>query len=179
MSFLCVMGLHLTVGWTPFRPGSGDAEPRRCRRTDGKKWRCSRDAIGDQRYCERHIKRNCPGSRKHVESRKVTPTIAEPSMAVSGGPALHSYAVPWQQQAKSSAANVTDPFSRESNRWNYLILHDLLACLISVSYRICKQVFVKINDICWYVLQISIQDSGINKIFDLSTLPLLIRSGWP
>ncbi|PUZ45185.1 hypothetical protein GQ55_8G201900 [Panicum hallii var. hallii] len=102
--------------WTPFRPGSGDAEPGRCRRTDGKKWRCSRDAVGDQKYCERHIKRNCHRSRKHVESRKATPTIAEPSLAVSGGPSLHSYAVPWQQQVKSSAANVTDPFSRESNR---------------------------------------------------------------
>ncbi|CAN6372372.1 unnamed protein product [Urochloa humidicola] len=105
-----------SLGWTPFRPTSGDAEPRRCRRTDGKKWRCSRDAIDDQKYCERHLKRNCHRSRKHVESRKATTTIAEPSMAVSGGPSLHSYAVPWQQQVKSSAANVTDPFSRESNR---------------------------------------------------------------
>ncbi|CAN6363137.1 unnamed protein product [Urochloa humidicola] len=105
-----------SLGWTSFRPGSGDAEPRRCRRTDGKKWRCSRDAIDDQKYCERHIKRNCHRSRKHVESRKATTTVAEPSMAVSGGPSLHSYAVPWQQQVKSSAANVTDPFLRESNR---------------------------------------------------------------
>ncbi|TKW01159.1 hypothetical protein SEVIR_8G160800v4 [Setaria viridis] len=105
-----------SLGWTPFRPGPGDAEPGRCRRTDGKKWRCSRDAVGDQKYCERHIKRNCHRSRKHVESRKATPTIAEPSMAVSGGPSLHSYAVPWQQQVKSSAATMTDSFSRESNR---------------------------------------------------------------
>ncbi|CAL4984127.1 unnamed protein product [Urochloa decumbens] len=105
-----------SLGWTPFRPSSGDAEPGRCRRTDGKKWRCSRDAIDDQKYCERHIKRNCHRSRKHVESRKATTTVAEPSMAVSGGPSLHSYAVPWQQQVKSSASNVTDPFSRESNR---------------------------------------------------------------
>nr|CAB3490019.1 unnamed protein product [Digitaria exilis] len=105
-----------SLGWAQIRPGSGDAEPGRCRRTDGKKWRCSRDAIGDQKYCERHIKRNCHRSRKHVESRKVTPTIAEPSMAVSGGPSVHSYAVPWQQQGKSSAANMTDPFASESNR---------------------------------------------------------------
>jgi len=113
---ILILELHFTVGWTVFPPGSGDVEPGRCRRTDGKKWRCSRDAIGDQKYCERHIKRNCHRSRKHVESRKATPTIAEPSLAVSGGPSLHSYAVPWQQQVKSSAANVTDPFSRESNR---------------------------------------------------------------
>ncbi|KAL9686000.1 hypothetical protein QQ045_023455 [Rhodiola kirilowii] len=34
-----------------------DPEPSRCRRTDGKKWRCSRQAFGDSKYCERHIHR--------------------------------------------------------------------------------------------------------------------------
>lgn len=103
-----------SLGWAPFRSGSADAEPGRCRRTDGKKWRCSRDAVGDQKYCERHIKRGCHRSRKHVEGRKATPTTADPTMAVSGGSLLH--AVAWQQQGKSSAANVTDPFSLGSNR---------------------------------------------------------------
>lgn len=105
-----------SLGWAPFRSGSADAEPGRCRRTDGKKWRCSRDAVGDQKYCERHIKRGCHRSRKHVEGRKATPTTADPTMAVSGGSLLHSHAVAWQQQGKSSAANVTDPFSLGSNR---------------------------------------------------------------
>lgn len=31
-----------------------DPEPWRCKRTDGKKWRCSREASGDSKYCERH-----------------------------------------------------------------------------------------------------------------------------
>jgi hypothetical protein len=30
---------------------------RRCGRTDGKKWRCARDAEPDQRYCQRHLNR--------------------------------------------------------------------------------------------------------------------------
>ncbi|XP_020096695.1 growth-regulating factor 10-like [Ananas comosus] len=34
-----------------------EPEPGRCRRTDGKKWRCSRDVIPDQKYCERHMHR--------------------------------------------------------------------------------------------------------------------------
>ncbi|KAJ3672809.1 hypothetical protein LUZ60_006183 [Juncus effusus] len=50
--------------------GAGDAEPGRCRRTDGKKWRCSRDAVPDQKYCERHINRGRHRSRKHVEPQK-------------------------------------------------------------------------------------------------------------
>ncbi|KAJ6387631.1 hypothetical protein OIU78_017360 [Salix suchowensis] len=44
-----------------------DLEPGRCRRTDGKKWRCSRDVAPDQKYCERHMHRGRPRSRKHVE----------------------------------------------------------------------------------------------------------------
>ena len=45
----------------------GDLEPGRCRRTDGKKWRCSRDVAPDQKYCERHMLRGRPRSRKPVE----------------------------------------------------------------------------------------------------------------
>ena len=108
--------LYFAVGWAPFRPGGADVEPGRCRRTDGKKWRCSRDSVGDQKYCERHINRGRQRSRKHVEGRKVTPTIAEPTMVVSGGVSSHSQAMAWQQQVKSLAANVTDPFPRQSNR---------------------------------------------------------------
>ncbi|KAH6759890.1 hypothetical protein C2S52_009679 [Perilla frutescens var. hirtella] len=58
------------LGWGPFHlgfSGSNDPEPGRCRRTDGKKWRCSRDAVPEQKYCERHINRGRHRSRKPVE----------------------------------------------------------------------------------------------------------------
>ncbi|KAF6143739.1 hypothetical protein GIB67_041243 [Kingdonia uniflora] len=47
-----------------------DPEPGRCRRTDGKKWRCARDVAPDQKYCERHMHRGRPRSRKHVEAQQ-------------------------------------------------------------------------------------------------------------
>ncbi|CAA7037367.1 unnamed protein product [Microthlaspi erraticum] len=47
---------------------ASDLEPWRCKRTDGKKWRCSRNVIPDQKYCERHTHKSRPRSRKHVES---------------------------------------------------------------------------------------------------------------
>lgn len=47
--------------------GSMDPEPGRCRRTDGKKWRCSRDVVAGQKYCERHVHRGRNRSRKPVE----------------------------------------------------------------------------------------------------------------
>ncbi|XP_021717972.1 growth-regulating factor 1-like [Chenopodium quinoa] len=59
-----------SYGWGTFHlgfSGSTDPEPGRCRRTDGKKWRCSKDAVPDQKYCERHINRGRHRSRKPVE----------------------------------------------------------------------------------------------------------------
>ncbi|XWS61516.1 hypothetical protein CRYUN_Cryun07bG0131800 [Craigia yunnanensis] len=50
-----------------FSSNSSDPEPWRCRRTDGKKWRCSRDVVPDQKYCERHSHKSRPRSRKPVE----------------------------------------------------------------------------------------------------------------
>ena len=49
-----------------------DPEPGRCRRTDGKKWRCSKNVIPDQKYCEQHMHRGCRRSRKPVESSQIT-----------------------------------------------------------------------------------------------------------
>jgi hypothetical protein len=59
------------VGWGSFHLGfsNNDPEPGRCRRTDGKKWRCSRDAVADQKYCERHMNRGRHRSRKPVEGQ--------------------------------------------------------------------------------------------------------------
>uniref|UniRef100_A0A151UIM6 Growth-regulating factor n=1 Tax=Cajanus cajan TaxID=3821 RepID=A0A151UIM6_CAJCA len=56
---------------------SSDPEPGRCRRTDGKKWRCSRDVAPNHKYCERHMHRGRPRrprSRKPVEVHTNTPT---------------------------------------------------------------------------------------------------------
>ncbi|XP_028552001.1 growth-regulating factor 10 [Dendrobium catenatum] len=45
-----------------------EPEPGRCRRTDGKKWRCSRDVVPNQKYCERHMHRGRNRSRKTGEA---------------------------------------------------------------------------------------------------------------
>ncbi|KAK9724871.1 hypothetical protein RND81_05G104400 [Saponaria officinalis] len=62
--FMGKYGSGLSVRWSG---NSKDAEPGRCRRTDGKKWRCSRDVAPNSKYCERHMHRGRPRSRKHVE----------------------------------------------------------------------------------------------------------------
>ncbi|OMO70849.1 Growth-regulating factor 5 [Corchorus olitorius] len=89
------------LGWGTFHLGfsnNTDPEPGRCRRTDGKKWRCSRDAVADQKYCERHMNRGRHRSRKPVESQsghsaaatttttttKLMPTVSSSASVVVG-----------------------------------------------------------------------------------------------
>ena len=61
----------VAAGWGCFQMGCGrkveDPEPGRCRRTDGKKWRCSKEACPDSKYCEKHMHRGKRSSRKHVD----------------------------------------------------------------------------------------------------------------
>lgn len=82
-----------SYGWGSFHlgySGSMDPEPGRCRRTDGKKWRCSRDAVPDQKYCERHINRGRHRSRKPVEGH--TGQAASGPTSTKGVPAMSASA---------------------------------------------------------------------------------------
>ncbi|KAF7829153.1 growth-regulating factor 5-like [Senna tora] len=65
---------HPALGYCSYYGKKIDPEPGRCRRTDGKKWRCSRDAHPDSKYCERHMIRRRYRSRKPVESQAAPPT---------------------------------------------------------------------------------------------------------
>jgi len=58
-----------------------DPEPGRCRRTDGKKWRCSKEAYPDSKYCERHMHRGKNRSRKPVEVATQTQSTSPPTVS--------------------------------------------------------------------------------------------------
>ncbi|XP_020104145.1 growth-regulating factor 6-like isoform X2 [Ananas comosus] len=107
-----------TLGWGNFQlgfPGNADPEPGRCRRTDGKKWRCSRDAVADQKYCERHMNRGRHRSRKHVEGRSGHAAARpSPTSSQAASSAVLSTA---EQQAKSLGPSTTaDPCPAPFNR---------------------------------------------------------------
>ncbi|KAE8735315.1 growth-regulating factor 5-like isoform X2 [Hibiscus syriacus] len=77
---------HPHVGWNCFQVGLGrkvDPEPGRCRRTNGKKWRCSKEAYPDSKFCERHMHRGKKRSRKPAEVSTGTSssTRANPSLS--------------------------------------------------------------------------------------------------
>ncbi|XP_009588672.1 growth-regulating factor 4-like isoform X1 [Nicotiana tomentosiformis] len=66
---------HTSLGYCSYYGKKFDPEPGRCRRTDGKKWRCSKDAYPDSKYCERHMNRGRNRSRKHVESQSTSQSL--------------------------------------------------------------------------------------------------------
>lgn len=58
---------HANASWPNCKEAEPVPEAWRCRRTDGKKWRCSRDVLPDQKYCDRHIHR---GSKRLSQARR-------------------------------------------------------------------------------------------------------------
>ncbi|TVU27994.1 hypothetical protein EJB05_19500 [Eragrostis curvula] len=62
---------------------SMEPEPGRCRRTDGKKWRCSREVVPGHKYCERHVHRGRGRSRKPVEAAVASAAAPAPNAAAA------------------------------------------------------------------------------------------------
>ncbi|XP_023771273.1 growth-regulating factor 5 [Lactuca sativa] len=97
------------VGWNCFQMGFGrkiDPEPGRCRRTDGKKWRCSKEAYPDSKYCERHMHRGRNRSRKPVEVNSAPNT--PPALSISTKPMMNYPVSPFlypQIQLSSSSSS--------------------------------------------------------------------------
>ncbi|KAG9440643.1 hypothetical protein H6P81_020808 [Aristolochia fimbriata] len=121
-----------TLGWGSFHlgfSGNTDPEPGRCRRTDGKKWRCSRDAVADQKYCERHMNRGRHRSRKPVEGHtghaasgpaatvpKSLPISSSVPVAGSASGTSNSLAVGHHQQIKSMQTGPDPPSTSHIGR---------------------------------------------------------------
>ncbi|XP_073301771.1 growth-regulating factor 4-like [Primulina huaijiensis] len=74
-----------SLGYCSYYGKKFDPEPGRCRRTDGKKWRCSKDAHPDSKYCERHMHRGRNRSRKHVESQSTSQSLSTAISHISAG----------------------------------------------------------------------------------------------
>ncbi|CAM0147374.1 unnamed protein product [Urochloa decumbens] len=107
-----------SLGWGCFGMGFSrkpdeDPEPGRCRRTDGKKWRCSKEAYPDSKYCEKHMHRGKNRSRKPVEMSLATPapssgnaSSATSATTISSSPAPTYHHRP----AASAAAHDSAPY---------------------------------------------------------------------
>ncbi|KAL5666577.1 hypothetical protein ACJX0J_026685, partial [Zea mays] len=81
------------------KPADEDPEPGRCRRTDGKKWRCSKEAYPDSKYCEKHMHRGKNRSRKPVEMSLATPAPASSATSAAAAATSSSQAPSYHSPA--------------------------------------------------------------------------------
>ncbi|KAL1568799.1 growth-regulating factor 8-like [Salvia divinorum] len=97
-----------------YSTNGSDPEPWRCKRTDGKKWRCSRDVAPDQKYCERHAHKNRPRSRKHVEISPHKPSALPSPRSTSQFPYDQSRCIEWLMRGGNN-----DPPLQQQQQWEY------------------------------------------------------------
>ncbi|CAI9100701.1 OLC1v1037857C1 [Oldenlandia corymbosa var. corymbosa] len=127
------------LGWNCFQMGFGrkiDPEPGRCRRTDGKKWRCSKEAYPDSKYCERHMHRGRNRSRKPVELI-TTPTPFSTSLSTNNTSSSSSStpnlnpptAIPLSSMCSKPTNNNNSAFSPSSPT-----SHHSFSCLTSLAH---------------------------------------------
>ncbi|KAI3982552.1 hypothetical protein MKX01_031291 [Papaver californicum] len=90
---------------------SMEPEPGRCRRTDGKKWRCSKDVVPEQKYCERHMHRGRNRSRKPVEIPYQNAASSSTTNANTG----LSISIPLHVMATNNNSNSTTTTSTSDN----------------------------------------------------------------
>ncbi|MCO5572741.1 hypothetical protein L7F22_026500 [Adiantum nelumboides] len=94
MSRIGVGSMHYGSNAGLFGVGNIDPEPGRCRRTDGKKWRCAREVVADQKYCERHMHRGRHRARANKVANGGTDTLSTsaslPSNAATNTSNVHS-----------------------------------------------------------------------------------------
>ncbi|XP_010534927.1 PREDICTED: growth-regulating factor 5 [Tarenaya hassleriana] len=126
-SFAARLLPHQPFGWGCFQMGFGrkpDPEPGRCRRTDGKKWRCSREAYPDSKYCEKHMHRGRNRARKSLESPTAlsftnsssNKSFPSPNLSSSSSSSVDGYS---NSSSIITAAHQTSPrFSSNSSSSN-------------------------------------------------------------
>ncbi|XP_073292858.1 uncharacterized protein [Primulina huaijiensis] len=118
----------------------GDPEPGRCKRTDGKKWRCSRDVAPQQKYCERHLHRGRPRSRKPVEVKNNAETQKKarleqsplPTTVQASSDASQQFATAYQPHFlynTTSDLSVSTPSSKGNNRNMSLMIESGMSTL--------------------------------------------------
>ncbi|XP_051148323.1 growth-regulating factor 4-like isoform X1 [Andrographis paniculata] len=120
-----------------FSSNGSDPEPWRCRRTDGKKWRCSRDVAPDQKYCDRHAHKSRPRSRKPVEHLSANPNVAGAGAAINvqteqsqsrfvrGGAGNTAGRQQWQQLIQAPAGSEVRNKDEDRRRFENSGLHHL------------------------------------------------------
>ncbi|GKU88998.1 hypothetical protein SLEP1_g3198 [Rubroshorea leprosula] len=116
--------------------GKGDLEPRRCRRIDGKKWRCSRDMASDQKYYERHMHLCHPRSRKPVEhpKKKTRPSHTQDLPLSPSTIVLPNSCITTSHSSSPFLINVSQPFHQNQTTKSLDELNQKVATFRSLGF---------------------------------------------
>ncbi|XP_042475652.1 growth-regulating factor 2-like isoform X2 [Macadamia integrifolia] len=96
-----------------------DPEPGRCRRTDGKKWRCAIYVAPDQKYCEKHLHRGRPRSRKPVEQHQLAEIKKHEGNNMRSAPLTPQTASPYFPNITTNTTTTTDQLSGLLSRTDF------------------------------------------------------------
>lgn len=158
-----IWGTICAVAYCSFYGKKVDPEPGRCRRTDGKKWRCSKDAYPDSKYCERHMHRGRNRSRKPVESQTMTQTsstvtsLTATGSSSSGTGSFHGLPLNALSNSQGNATGTSQPhypldsipYGIPSKDYRYLINSH---CNSILSNHMIMQEFMNIHiPLPWWV----------------------------
>lgn len=132
-----------------------DPEPGRCRRTDGKKWRCSRDVVGGYKYCDRHMHRGRNRSRKPVEvpthSSTAAPLASNNNISTINNSTVVSINSNINQAIAAQAPTATTfGLSRPSHSFDLLHLNHRYFYFLFLNFRVFPlYVFVSHHVTCY------------------------------
>lgn len=77
-----------------------EPEPGRCRRTDGKKWRCKSAVISGQKYCATHMHR---GAKKRLTNHEPAATTTIAAAAATSSAVITTARLPYPSAATNIA----------------------------------------------------------------------------
>ncbi|XP_054808043.1 growth-regulating factor 1-like isoform X2 [Prosopis cineraria] len=114
-------------GWNYLEMGLGrkiDTEPGRCRRTDGKKWRCSKEAYPNSKYCERHMHRGNNRLRKPLQQQQqgFRTTLTSPTNHTNSSTVTKSNIPPPSLSLTTHSSSLT-PLSDATHNHSFLYNH--------------------------------------------------------
>lgn len=103
-----------------------DPEPGRCRRTDGRKWRCAKLCLPQSKYCQRHINRgrNRSANKPYIRPTNSVSSVDHPIVGpkeinVIPTPPSDPLMIP-QQDPVSSNVNLNGTSVEDPTSMNYI-----------------------------------------------------------
>ncbi|WOG88529.1 hypothetical protein DCAR_0207764 [Daucus carota subsp. sativus] len=140
-------------------------ETGRCRRTDGKTWRCLKDVVPDQKYCERHMHRGRSTKRVEafgIKSHNLAVTSAKLSTPISGNCQNKNPSPCRSNDLTKSATSITTLANGKSKPTNRLVKKDKSSRLVTINA--CNHNISCVGTIIYMSIHLRLQELNFKKM---------------